>query len=424
MSETALSAIAEINPSVCIPQGITGSEDVSFIPMSDVSESGDWITQQRRSLRSVATGFTFFKDGDVLVAKITPCLENGKGAHAIGLCNGIGFGSTEFHVLRAKPGIHPRFVFHITQSRRFRQAAERQMVGSAGQQRVQRQFFDEFLVRDFSSDEQVAITQILDTLDTTIRETGALIDKLKAVKQGLLYDLLTRGIDTNGELRPAQSEAPQLYKESPLGWIPQEWEVQRLDAVAARGSGHTPSKSVPSYWNGGIKWVSLADSHRLDKIYIYETDKEISELGIANSSAVVHPEGTVILSRDAGVGKSAILGCDMAVSQHFIGWCCREKLNNLFLYFYLQREKPKFEAIAMGSTIKTIGLPFFKSYEVVVPPRREQDRVAAILMKTEQDLAAHAAELEKLSQQKIGLMDDILTGRIRVTPLLQGAATP
>ena len=424
MSETALSAIAEINPSVCIPQGITGSEDVSFIPMSDVSESGDWITQQRRSLRSVATGFTSFKDGDVLVAKITPCLENGKGAHAIGLCNGIGFGSTEFHVLRAKPGIHPRFVFHITQSRRFRQAAERQMVGSAGQQRVQRQFFDEFLVRDFSSDEQVAITQILDTLDTTIRETGALIDKLKAVKQGLLYDLLTRGIDTNGELRPAQSEAPQLYKESPLGWIPQEWEVQRLDAVAARGSGHTPSKSVPSYWNGGIKWVSLADSHRLDKIYIYETDKEISELGIANSSAVVHPEGTVILSRDAGVGKSAILGCDMAVSQHFIGWCCREKLNNLFLYFYLQREKPKFEAIAMGSTIKTIGLPFFKSYEVVVPPRREQDRVAAILMKTEQDLAAHAAELEKLSQQKIGLMDDILTGRIRVTPLLQGAATP
>lgn len=266
--------------------------------------------------------------------------------------------------------------------------------------------------------EQRKIAQILDTLDTAIRETEALIDKLKAVKQGLLHDLLTRGIDANGQLRPPQSEAPQLYKESPLGWIPSEWEALRLDMVAARGSGHTPSKDVSSYWNGGVKWVSLADSHRLDQIYIHETDKEISELGIANSSAVLHPEGTVILSRDAGIGKSAILGCDMAVSQHFMAWRCGEKLNNIFLYFYLQREKPKFEAIAIGSTIKTIGLPFFKSYEVAVPPRREQDQAAAILMETEQNLAAHDAELEKLRQQKIGLMDDLLTGRVRVTPLL------
>lgn len=267
--------------------------------------------------------------------------------------------------------------------------------------------------------EQQRIATILDTLDTAIRETEALIDKLKAVKQGLLHDLLTHGIDANGQLRPPQSDEPQLYKESPLGWIPSEWEVFRLDTVAARGSGHTPSKDVLSYWNGGVKWVSLADSHRLDQIYIHETDKEISELGIANSSAVLHPEGTVIMSRDAGIGKSAILGCNMAVSQHFMAWRCGEKLNNLFLYFYLQREKPKFEAIAMGSTIKTIGLPFFKSYQIALPPRREQDQAAAIMMETEQHLTAHVAELEKLRQQKIGLMNDLLTGRVRVTPLLE-----
>ena len=266
---------------------------------------------------------------------------------------------------------------------------------------------------------QKRIAQILDTLDTAIRETQELIVKLKAVKQGLLHDLLARGIDANGQLRPPQSEAPQLYKESPLGWIPSKWEVLRLDTVTARGSGHTPSKDVLSYWNGGVKWVSLADSHLLDQIYIHETDKEISELGIANSSAVLHSEGTVILSRDAGIGKSAILGCNMAVSQHFMAWRCGEKLNNLFLYFYLQREKPKFEAIAMGSTIKTIGLPFFKSYEIALPPRREQDQAAAIMMETEQHLTAHDAELEKLRQQKIGLMDDLLTGRVRVTPLLE-----
>src|SRR5690606_15758042 len=109
---------------------------VPFIPMTDVSESGRWTFKQSRPLKSVTAGFTAFEEGDVLVAKITPCLENGKGVHAVGLENGIGFGSTEFHVLRARMGNEPRFVFHLSQWRRFRRAAESQMVGSAGQQRV------------------------------------------------------------------------------------------------------------------------------------------------------------------------------------------------------------------------------------------------------------------------------------------------
>lgn len=269
--------------------------------------------------------------------------------------------------------------------------------------------------------EQGRIAEILDTIDAAIRHTEAIIAKLKAVNKGLLYDLLMRGVDNNGELRPPQDEAPHLYKPSSQGWIPKEWDEVLLDDIALRGSGHTPSKSVPSYWNGGIKWVSLADSHRLDQIFISETDKQISALGIANSSAVLHPAGTVVLSRDAGVGKSAVLAREMAVSQHFMAWQCTDRLSNLFLYFYLQREKPRFEAIALGSTVKTIGLPFFKAYKIVVPQREEQDQAVAILMSAEQGLANHVLELAKLRSQKLALMDDLLTGRVRVTPLLEKA---
>lgn len=272
-------------------------------------------------------------------------------------------------------------------------------------------------------DEKQRIGEVLDTLDTAIHETEAIIAKLKAVKQGLLHDLLTRGVDANGGLRPPLAEAPHLYKQSAIGWIPNEWEAVLLDEVAIRGSGHTPSKSVPSYWNGGIKWVSLADSHRLDDIYIAETDKEISALGIANSSAVLHPAGTVILSRDAGVGKSAVLATNMAVSQHFMAWRCGATLNNLFLYFYLQREKPRFEAIALGSTIKTIGLQFFKSYRIGMPPRAEQDQAAASLLAAEDKIDRHLEEFSKLRALKSGLMDDLLTGRVRVTSLMP-ADTP
>ena len=262
------------------------------------------------------------------------------------------------------------------------------------------------------------IAEILDTLDAAIRGTEAVVAKLKAMKQGLLDDLLTRGIDANGDLRPPHTEAPHLYHQTPLGWLPKEWDARLLDEVAVRGSGHTPSKSIASYWNGGIKWVSLADSHRLDQVFIRETDKEISEAGLANSSAVQHPENTVILSRDAGIGKSAILASEMAVSQHFMAWRCGTKLNHVFLYYLLQREKPRFEAIAMGSTIKTIGLSFFKKYMIAVPPKDEQDRSAEILLETESDIVRHEQELQKLRLLKSGLMDDLLTGRTPVTPLL------
>ncbi|MCM2562507.1 restriction endonuclease subunit S [Lutimaribacter sp. EGI FJ00015] len=265
---------------------------------------------------------------------------------------------------------------------------------------------------------QSKIAEVLDTLDTAIRGTEAVVAKLKAMKQGLLHDLLTRGIDANGDLRPPQPEAPHLYKQTPLGWMPKEWEDRLLDDVAQRGSGHTPSKSIASYWNGGIKWVSLADSHRLDQVYISETDKEISEAGLANSSAVRHPENTVILSRDAGIGKSAILASEMAVSQHFMAWRCSPRLNHVFLYYLLQREKPKFEAIAMGSTIKTIGLSFFKKYVISLPPKGEQDRSAEILLEMEGNIGRNEQELRKLRAAKSGLMDDLLTGRVPVTPLL------
>lgn len=416
-----LSEIAQVNPQVNLPSGAVASTPVTFVSMSDVTESGDWIGHQVRKLSDVRSGFTVFADGDVLVAKITPCFENGKGAHVVGLTNGVGFGSTEFHVLRARDAVSPRYVYHVTQSARLRKAAEAYMSGSAGQRRVPREFFDVFNVPDLARQEQQQISVILDTLDTTIRQTEAIIEKLKQVKQGLLHDLLTRGIDANGELRPLQSEAPHLYKESPLGWIPREWPVELLDDIAVRGSGHTPSKIVPSYWNGGIRWVSLADSHRLDQIYIRETDKEISELGVANSSAVRHPAGTVVLSRDAGVGKSAVLASEMAVSQHFMAWRCGERLNNLYLYFKLQQLKPTFESIAVGSTIKTIGLDYFKKLRISVPARSEQDKVVEVMMVTEADIRNQESEFRKLRLLKAGLMDDLLTGRVRVTSLLDTA---
>lgn len=162
--------------------------------------------------------------------------------------------------------------------------------------------------------------------------------------------------------------------------------------------------------------MSLADSSRLDRGYIFATDKEISEKGLANSSAVLHPARTVILSRDAGVGKSAILGDKMAVSQHFIAWQC-ERLGILdpeFLYYWLQLMKPEFEAMAFGSTIKTIGLPYFKKLKITFPGLAEQRRIAAAMTRWDAAISTTESLISAKKQSKQALMQQLLTGKKRL----------
>lgn len=198
--------------------------------------------------------------------------------------------------------------------------------------------------------------------------------------------------------------------------IPAGWKYDLLDKFSTRCSGHTPSKSFPEYWNGGIKWISLADSYRLDQGYVYQTDNEISEAGIANSSAELHPAETVVLSRDAGIGKSGVMAVPMAVSQHFIAWKCdnKEILNSWFLYNWLQLNKAEFERQAVGSTIKTIGLPYFKKLKIAVPPYPEQNKIAHVLSTWDKAISTTEQLLANSQQQKTALMQQLLTGKKRL----------
>ncbi len=208
--------------------------------------------------------------------------------------------------------------------------------------------------------------------------------------------------------------APANYKQTEVGVIPEDWDVVLLDSVAKRGSGHTPDKAHREYWGGTIKWVSLQDSDRLDQLYIHDTAAKITPAGIANSSAKMHSEGTVVLSRDAGVGKSAIMKGDMAVSQHFMAWTCGSSLNNHFLYYWLQSCKSEFERIAMGNTIKTIGLPYFQQLLVPLPFKPEQEAIAEALSDADKLLEALEKLIAKKRAIKQAAMQQLLTGKTRL----------
>ncbi len=139
---------AEINPKKSELSDIKDSElEISFVPMEDVLEDGTLILEKTRKISEVYRGYTYFKENDVLFAKITPCMENGKGCIAKGLLNGLAFGSTEFHVIRANSNILiPEYIFSLTKNSKFRKEAESLMTGSAGQKRVPKQFIEDYII--------------------------------------------------------------------------------------------------------------------------------------------------------------------------------------------------------------------------------------------------------------------------------------
>lgn len=271
--------------------------------------------------------------------------------------------------------------------------------------------------------EQRKIGQILDTLDTAIRETEALIDKLKAVKQGLLHDLLTCGIDANGQLRPPQSEAPQLYKESPLGWIPREWDCTSVAAIADVKSGATPAREMAHlyYADTGISWVKTLD---LNEGIIVDTDERITVQGLRGSSCVEFPAGTVLVAMYGGweqIGRTGLLAAKAATNQAISALVFRvDHISPEFVLRAMQHGRPRWQRVA-ASTRKDPNITKTDVMEFLlpIPPKLEQEEIARRYCSVLDQLRIEQEQALKLKQQKYGLMDDLLTGRVRVTPLLE-----
>lgn len=164
---------------------------VTFISMDSVSEDAKLIRAEVRNYVDVEKGFTSFSTSDVLVAKITPCFENGKGAYLDELKNGVGFGSTEFHVLRAKKHTHSKFIYYVTITDEFRVRGEANMQGSAGQKRVTTVYLKQFTLNLPPLPEQQKIAQILTAADNEIELLQKKLAFLKQEKTALMQQLLT-----------------------------------------------------------------------------------------------------------------------------------------------------------------------------------------------------------------------------------------
>ena len=266
-------------------------------------------------------------------------------------------------------------------------------------------------------DEQRRIADFLDTettrLDSLLDERARQTELLSERRTAILVDVV--GAAGHGPRRAAG-----------LGWlpsVPEGWAIVELTLLAHLGSGHTPSRSKPEWWaDPTTPWITTGEVAQLrdDRLEtIIETREMISELGLANSSAEVHPRGTVVLSRTASVGYSAVMGREMATSQDFATWTCGPRLDPYYLLWTLRAMRPwLIGARAMGSTHKTIYMPDIQSLRVPLPPIEEQRSIVAsvrsALARIDQIHDALAAQQSLLAERRQALITAAVTGRLDV----------
>lgn len=193
------------------------------------------------------------------------------------------------------------------------------------------------------------------------------------------------------------------YKDSGVEWlgeIPAHWEAKRTKLVAQLRSGHTPSRQRPEYWEDcTIPWFGLADVWQIREgnvEYVKDTSERISELGLANSAARLLPKGTVMLSRTASVGFSAIMGTDMATTQDFVNWVCGPALRPEYLLYVFRSMQQEFRRLTMGSTHQTIYMPDVARFATCIPPRPEQEQIVAFVRHETARIDALVAKKERL----------------------------
>jgi type I restriction enzyme, S subunit len=386
------------------------------------SRSGTLIAKVTAADQGAISGKYLFARGDTLYSKIRPYLRKAVLADFDGLT------SADMYPLRPTAEVEPRFLLAVILGEHFSRFSEIVSMRS-GFPKINREEFAEYSVALPPLPEQRRIAEILDTLDEAIRKTEQLIAKLKQVKKGLLHDLLTRGIDDNGELRDPLRH-PEQFKESPLGLLPKQWRCGLLanfiDGSPQNGlykpanyyaDQGTPIIRIDSFYDGLV-----AHESRLKRVRL--TEPERGAYGVANGDLLVNRVNSIDYVgkaalvadvSDAMVFESNIMRFRVRLADVLPEYAIRVLCSPRSRAHFKSRAKPAIAQVSVNQD-DVRELPFY------VPSLAEQAAIVHRTRAISESLDFAEAGLAKLRLLKLGLMEDLLTGRVRVTNLLSEAA--
>ena len=262
--------------------------------------------------------------------------------------------------------------------------------------------------------EQAKIAEILSTVDRAIEQTEALIAKQQRIKTGLMQDLLTRGIDKHGNLR---SEKTHKFKDSLLGRIPVEWNVQPLSELAHVDRGkftHRP-RNDPHFYGGEFPFIQTGDVTSMIGRRVYTYTQTLNARGTTVSKEF--PRGTIAITIAANIADTAILGIPMYFPDSIVGAVVSPPNTTRFIELMLRRWKPILERLASQSAQKNINLEVLRPLLIPIPGPEEQQRIGNLYNRLDINQERMEQKLLKLRSLKTALMQDLLTGKKRVIVL-------
>ena len=378
--EASLDAICLLNPRLAAEERPAEEAEVTFVPMSAVDEGTGVIAKPEvRTYGAVAKGYTSFKDRDVLFAKVTPCMENGKAAIAGPLLNGLGFGSTEFHVLRPTDVVLPDYLFHFIRQPTFRKRAASAFVGTGGLQRVPQDFLARVKIPLPTLAEQQRIVDVLrmtEALRKDRSETHGAIDALTRE----YYTKLFGNVFVNDR----------------------SWPTARLGEISdvVRGSSPRP-QGDPRLFDGPVRRLMVSDLTR-DGLWVNATTDSLTVAGAKASRPM--PAQSVVMAVSGAPGLTAILNHDACIHDGFVG--LRDLHGHLlpgFVAFTLNLLRAKNDQQAVGAVFRNLTTDQVKAIPIPSPPVQLQEQFQVFLAQVK-SVQHRVAQSKQLLQQAIAVL--------------------
>jgi type I restriction enzyme S subunit len=408
--------VVELNPSKSEVNYLDRDTTISFLPMDAIGDDGTLRLDQEKTISEVESGYTYFRDGDVTVAKITPCYENGKGALMRGLVNGIGFGTTELIVARPKPEeITGTYLNYLFISPDFRSLGESHMYGAGGQKRVPDAFVRNFATAFPPISEQTRIAEFLDQetakIDALVAEQERLMALLKEKRQAVISHAVTKGLNPNTAMKPSGIEW--------LGDVPAHWEYACLTRIASRIVVGIAEAATHAYADEGIPILRSTNIRagriRGDILFIdpeFAGDRGSKQLNT----------GDLVTVRTGNAGVTAVIppdfdGCQCftmlittlnhgSSSEYYCYW-----MNSVSAQCYFSLE-------GWGTAQVNISVPILKALPIPIPPTSEQKEIVEHLDREIGKFDTLTAEAQRaidlLQERRTALISAAVTGQIDV----------
>ena len=407
-----LTDVVSINPSID-KSNFRCNDEMPFVPMSAIeAETGRIDTTERRPFAKVKTGFTSFSSGDVLFAKITPCMENGKMAIVPVLPNGIGFGTTELHVLRPSSAVDAKLLYYFVSSASLRQEAQHQMVGAVGQKRVPKRYLEtkEFPLPPLAEQGRIVekIKRLFAQLDNGKEQLSEAHRLLSLYRQSILKDAFSgRLVSQHFNDEPIAKLFDRIEKIRSFATtdtdgliegveLPESWTIVKLGEITAHfESGKRPKGGVAKIMEGVI---SLGGEHLQNDGTISIKNPKFVHEDFANTldRVRVKQDDILIVKDGATTGKTSLASSelvDSVINEHLFQLRPVDCIDPKFLFFFLWSAAGKnqimkdFRGTAQGGITKSV----LEVCKVPIAPLAEQHRIVDEI----EMLFAHTGKLEK-----------------------------